>query len=916
MNVKIYIAFIAVLMIPFSFAKGQVKLENPRCEMLVNPLGIDVVQPRLSWEITSAERDVQQNAYRIIVSSTAEKLDLDQGDVWDSGKTASDQSNNVVFKGAVLKSRKACFWKVKVWTNKGESEWSQPAHWTMGLLNYADWKGRWIGLDKSFAWDNEKQFSRLSARYFRKEFVAPKAIKNATAYLIGLGLYEFYINGKKIGDQVLAPVPTDYQKGFKYNTFNITSYLKEGKNAIGTILGNGRFYTMRQDYKPYKIKTFGYPKMLLNVDIEYADGTKETIITDDSWKVTAEGPILTNNEYDGEEYDARKEMPGWNNPGFNDQTWLKAQYVQEAGGMPEAQMNENMKVMGTVQPVSIKPLKPGVFIMDMGQNMAGWIKFKVKGQRGQKVTLRFAESLQADGTLFDANLRDAIVTDAYTLKGGAIESWEPSFVYHGFRYVEIKGYPGTPVLENFEGKVVYDDVKTTGKFNTSNETINQIYKNAYWGIKGNYKGMPVDCPQRNERQPWLGDRTTGAYGESFIFDNGRLYAKWLDDIQQAQRADGSIPDVAPSFWRYYSDNVTWPGTYLFIADMLYTQFADQQPIRKHYPSMKKWMEYMQVRYMTDGLVTKDKYGDWCVPPESKELIHSKDPARQTDGILIASATYYKLLLMMENFANMLHQPEDAKNYRALADQIKTAFNAKFFNPESSSYSNNTVTANLLPLSHGMVPEGAEDAVFKNIVDKTLLDNKGHISTGVIGTQYLMRGFSNYGRPDISYQLATNRSYPSWGYMVEHDATTIWELWNGNTASPKMNSQNHVMLLGDLLVWYYENLAGIKSAAPGFKQIVMKPEIIEGLNHVNASYQSIYGLIKSNWTKTAGQFIWNISIPPNTSAIVHLPAESRKAITEKGSALNDLKFIRMENSRALFELGSGDYAFTVENNLKK
>ncbi|MEJ5963120.1 glycoside hydrolase family 78 protein [Pedobacter immunditicola] len=916
MNMKIYIVFIAMLMIPFNLVKGQVNLQNPRCEMLVNPLGIDAVEPRLSWEMASAERDIQQNAYRVIVSSTIEKLALDQGDVWDSGKTASDQSNNVVYKGAALKSRKACFWKVKVWTNKGETEWSKPAYWTMGLLNYADWKGRWIGLDKSFAWDNEKQFSRLSARYFRKEFEAPKAIKKATAYLIGLGLYEFYINGKKIGDQVLAPVPTDYQKGFKYNTFDVTQHLKEGKNAIGTILGNGRFYTMRQDYKPYKIKTFGYPKMLLNLDIEYTDGTKQTIITDDSWKVTAEGPILANNEYDGEEYDARKEMPGWNNPGFHDQTWLKAQYVQEAGGMPEAQMNENMKVMETIKPVSLKQLKPGVFIMDMGQNMAGWIKFRVKGQRGQKVTLRFAESLQADGTLFDANLRDAIVTDAYTLKGGATESWEPSFVYHGFRYVEIKGYPGTPVMENFLGQVVYDDIKTTGEFNTSNETINQIYKNAYWGIRGNYKGMPVDCPQRNERQPWLGDRTTGAYGESFMFDNGRLYAKWLDDIQQAQRADGSIPDVAPSFWRYYSDNVTWPGTYLFIADMLYTQFADQQPIRKHYGSMKKWMEYMQVRYTTDGLVTKDKYGDWCVPPESKELIHSKDPARQTDGVLIASATYYKLLLMMENFATMLHQQEDAQNFRALADQMKASFNAKFFNQETSSYSNNTVTANLLPLSHGMVAEQNVEAVFKNIVDKTLIDNKGHISTGVIGTQYLMRGFSDYGRPDISYQLATNRDYPSWGYMVEHGATTIWELWNGNTASPKMNSQNHVMLLGDLLVWYYENLAGIKSAAPGFKQIVMKPEIIKGLNHVNASYQSTYGLIKSNWTKTEERFIWHISIPANTTAIVHLPAESRKAITEKGSALKDLKFVGMENNRALFELGSGDYTFTVENKFIK
>ncbi|WP_432714490.1 family 78 glycoside hydrolase catalytic domain [Pedobacter sp.] len=912
MNIKIYTALIWLFIVPFSLVQAQVNLQNPRCEMLQQPLGIDVVQPRLSWEIVSAQRDTKQTAYQVIVSSTAEKLNAGQGDLWDSGKISTDQSNQVSYNGKVLKSRQACFWKVKVWTNNGESTWSSTALWTMGLLNYADWKGRWIGLDKSFAWDKETQFSRLSARYFRKEFEANKPIKRATAYLIGLGLYEFYINGQKIGDQVLAPVPTDYNKGAKYNTFDVTKHLKQGLNAVGTILGNGRFYTMRQDYKPYKIKTFGYPKMLLNLDIEYEDGSITTIITDDSWKVTADGPILANNEYDGEEYDATKEMAGWNTKGFNDQKWLKAQYVQETVGPPEAQMNENMKVMEVVKPVSVKQLQPGVFIMDMGQNMVGWIKLTVKGQRGEKVSLRFGESLQKNGALFDENLRDAIVTDRYTLKGGGVESWEPSFVYHGFRYVEIKGFPGTPTINDFEGKVVYDEIKTTGQFSTSNPTINQVFKNAYWGIRGNYKGMPVDCPQRNERQPWLGDRTTGAYGESFLFDNGRLYAKWLNDIQQAQRTDGSIPDVAPSFWRYYSDNVTWPGTYVFVADMLYRQYADQEPIKKHYDSMNKWMNYMQSKYMTDGLVTKDKYGDWCVPPEAKEMIHSKDPSRQTDGVLIASATYYKLLNMMENFAILLNKPEDAKNFKALAVQLKAAFNAKFFNQETKSYGNNAVTANLLPLAHGMVPENDVDAVFKHIVDKTMIDNQGHISTGVIGTQFLMRGFSDHGRADIAYKLATNKDYPSWGYMAENGATTIWELWNGNTASPKMNSQNHVMLLGDLLIWYYENLAGIKAATPGFKKLEMKPEIIEGLTQVNASYQSIHGLIKSDWTAQASQFNWNITIPANTSAIVYIPAASKAAVTEKNTKSKDLQFLRMEKDRAVFELGSGDYSFTVKN----
>ena len=912
MNFRLFAAVIILLVLPFKKGFADIGASNPRCEMLVNPLGIDAVQPRLSWEITSTTQETMQTAYQILVASTAELLNSDKGDLWDSGKQASDESIHVRYAGKTLNSFGKCFWKVKVWTNNGDSKWSPSGYWSMGLLKAVDWKGRWIGLDRSFPWDKEDQFSRLSARYFRKEFKVQKEIKSASVYIIGLGLYELFINGHKIGDQVLAPGPTDYNVGVKYNTFDVTAVLKNGLNAIGTTLGNGRFYTMRQQYKPYKIKTFGYPKMRLNLLVEYVDGSKETIVTDDSWKVTADGPIRANNEYDGEEYDATKEMKGWNRVGFMDKTWLTAQFVQEAPGMPEAQMNENMKVMETIKPLSVKKLKPGVFIIDMGQNLSGWLKLKVTGKRNDQVKMRFAESLTPGGAIFVENLRDAKVTDVYTLKGVGTEIWEPSFVYHGFRYVEVTGYPGTPTIQNFEGKVVYDDMKTTGTFSTSNKTINQVYKNAYWGIRSNYKGMPVDCPQRNERQPWLGDRSTGAYGESFIFENGKMYAKWLDDIEQSQKSDGSIPDVAPSFWRYYGDNVTWPGTYLAIAEMLYQQYGDDAPIFKHYASMKKWMDYMSANYLKNGLLTKDKYGDWCVPPESKELIHSKDPARQTDGVLIATATYYRYLNTMQTFATLTGKIEDAKDFLARAEQMKAAFNLKFLNAETSKYDNNTVTANLLPLYFGLVPEKTSTKVFDNIVDKTMVENNGHISTGLIGTQQLMRGLSAFGRPDVAYKIATNTTYPSWGYMAEQGATTIWELWNGNTASPKMNSQNHVMLLGDLIIWYYENLAGIKAAAPGFKKIIMKPDMIEGLDSVDASYQTNYGAIKSNWKKSANMFSWKISIPANTTAKIYLPAKDQKAVSEANNNIKKLKFITMENQRAVYEIGSGDYSFLVNN----
>ncbi|HWJ27844.1 MAG TPA: alpha-L-rhamnosidase C-terminal domain-containing protein, partial [Flavisolibacter sp.] len=429
----------------------------------------------------------------------------------------------------------------------------------------------------------------------------------------------------------------------------------------------------------------------------------------------------------------------------------------------------------------------------------------------------------------------------------------------------------------------------------------------------------VDCPQRNERQPWLGDRTTGGYGESFVFDNARLYAKWLDDIEEAQTPDGSIPDVAPNFWYYYKDDVTWPATYFTIADMLLTQYGYVKPVISHYSSMKKWLSYMQGRYMKDFILTKDSYGDWCVPPESPELIHSKDSTRITAPELLATANYYHLLQLMKKFAHLAGKDEDINAYSTLAIKIKEAFNTRFFNQNQKLYSNNTVTANLLPLAFDMVPEGEQEPVFKHIADKIVEENKGHISTGVIGTQWLMRMLTRYGCPDIAYKIASNRDYPSWGYMVANGATTIWELWNGNTANPQMNSQNHVMLLGDLIIWMYENIGGIKSdpAQPGFKVMEMKPSFT-GLGHAKVSYHSIYGQISSEWKKSGQQLDWNITIPGNTKAIIHLPAIVPSDVMENGNeatSAEGVKFLRMEGANAVFEVGSGKYSFRTKTTLK-
>ena len=393
--------FIMLLLAITATAHAQITVQQLRCEMLNNPDGIDVVQPRLSWLVNGAVRGIQQTAYQVLVASSAQKLARNEGDIWNSGKVVSDQSVHIVYKGKPLTSRTTCYWKVKLFTNKGESRWSEAAHFSMGLLSPTNWQGQWIGLDKAMPWDSVTRFSRLSARYFRKSFNAPVAIKKATVYIAGLGLYELYVNGERIGDQVLAPAATDYTKSVLYNTYDVTAKLQKGDNVIATVLGNGRFFTMRQNYKPKKIKTFGFPKMLLQLEIEYTNGTKKTIVTDASWKMTPDGPIRTNNEYDGEEYDATKEMQGWNNNGFNDNNWQPSQPVEAPGGRLTTQMNEPVKIMQTVKPVTINQIKPGVFIMDMGQNMVGWLQMKLKANKGEQVKLRFAESMQAKGELYN-----------------------------------------------------------------------------------------------------------------------------------------------------------------------------------------------------------------------------------------------------------------------------------------------------------------------------------------------------------------------------------------------------------------------------------------------------------------------------------------------------------------------------------
>ena len=885
-----------------------IKLLSPQVEMQANPQGIATTTPRFSWQISSTSPNLQQLSYQIQVAENEKDLKQGKNLIWDSGIVTSSESILIPFEGQNLASGNEYYWHVSVVTNKGESGWSAINKWSMALLNESDWQAKWIGEDDmSNLGETAEGNTRLAARYLRKPFSVDKKIKRAILYISGLGAYEAFVNDNRASDDVLAPTVSWYPEKVYYNVYDVTSLLNNKENVLAVKLGNGRYFGMRQS----DTQVFGLPRLLAQINIEFTDGTKDVVISDESWKVTSMGPVVANNEFDGEEFDARNELTNWNKWNFDDSSWKRVDLMSNPGSKLVAQPNPNIRVQDELAPISIVAKPDGKYILDMGQNMVGWIKINsLNGKKDQPITMRFAETLKDDGSLYMDNLRGAKVTDIYTPAKDGSFSWEPSFVFHGFRYFEISGLDYEPKLADFTGRVIYDAMETTGFFETNNHIINQTFKNAFWGIRGNYRGMPTDCPQRDERQGWLGDRATGCFGEAFVFENALLYSKWLQDIEDSQSPEGSISVVSPRYWTLYNDDVTWPSAYFYGAKMLWQHYGDTEPIYRHYNSMKRYLLRIQEVSMQDYIITKDTYGDWCMPPESQELIHSQDPSRKTTGAVLSTTVYYSLLNMMAEFAELTGNSSDIPQYLELASQIKDAYNSKYFNTDSAFYDNNTVTANILSLQLGLAPQGSEQALFNNIVDKTETDFGGHVSTGVLGIQHLMRGLTEYNNVDLAYKIATNRTYPSWGYMIDKGATTIWELWNGDTANPAMNSGNHVMLLGDLLIWYYEDLAGIKNhpESVAFKKLLMEPKFPAGLSHVDATYNSVRGEIKSEWSKEDDKFFWSITIPGNTSAVVRLPKEFNIITPEGEGVLN----VSSTDIVTEIELGSGTYQ--IEGNI--
>ena len=604
------------------------------------------------------------------------------------------------------------------------------------------------------------------------------------------------------------------------------------------------------------------------------------------------------------------ELGNWAAAGYDASAWKNADEMKNPTELLRPQMSPSLCINEQFKGKTVKKVGDDRYIIDMGQNFVGWTRVSFNGKKGQTIKLRFSETLQNNDTeLYVANLRSALAEDHYTPATDGPFTWEPQLTYHGGRYIEVSGLGYEPSINDFTACVIYDKMNTAGTFESSSQLLNQIYKNAYWGIRGNYRGMPTDCPQRDERHGWLGDRATGCYSESLVFNNNLFYNKWLLDIEESMSPEGAISDVSPRYWTLWRPNVTWPSAYFYAADMVYQRFGNDYSIRNRYDSMRKYILFVKNKFYDNGIVTSDTYGDWCMPPEKKELIHSQDPARRTDGRILSTTVYYDLLRLMEKFARHNGRMADVAEYEAMRAQIREAYNKTFFDKTKGGYGNNTVTANILSLQLGLVPDAYRQQVIDNIVAVTNGPMfNGHISTGVLGVQHLMRGLTRNGHGDLALKIATNDTYPSWGYMVKHGATTFWELWNGDTADPAMNSGNHVMLIGDFVVWMYEDLAGIRNDVEedsyGYKKILMQPAFIDGLDHAAATYASPYGPIASNWTRNGDALTWNITVPANATAKVVVPAKFHIA----PKVGNGVRTVNTAAGNTVIELGSGNYKF--------
>ncbi|HEV7924492.1 MAG TPA: family 78 glycoside hydrolase catalytic domain [Verrucomicrobiae bacterium] len=954
------------------------EVEYLRCEYLVNPLGIDAVNPRLSWIITSNRRGELQTAYQILVASSIKLLKEDHGDLWDSGKVVSDETSQIEYKGRSLISRQNCYWKVRVWDRNGDrSRWSQVAGWQMGLLKPDDWSAQWITADApdlppaagliirhatygavegggtadvtaTLAGSVKKNGLRLVANnetlggdpalnrakrlhvdyevggqretkeidenqtltipegmgglpYLRKAFDLTMPIKRAVLYVTALGLYEVDINGRRVGDHMLAPDWTDYRKRVRYQAYDVTALLQRGQNAIVATLANG-WYSGHIGNGGFQF--FGKePKFLAQLEVTYSDDRTERIITDASWK-THSSPTLTSDFMAGEDYDARLEIKAWDEPALDDAHWAPAKAQAKPDIALDAQVMEPVRQICELKPKSMKETKPGCWVFDLGQNMVGVVRLKVSAPAGTKVTMRHAEMLNADGTIYTQNLRGAASVDHYICKGDGEEVWQPRFTFHGFRYVEVSGLPARPSSDAVTGIVIASDTPRTGEFACSDARINQLQSNIQWGQRGNYLSVPTDCPQRDERLGWMGDAQAFIRTATYNADVAAFFTKWLVDVDDGQSSDGAFSDVSPNT---ASGGVPgWGDAGVICPWTIYQAYGDKRILEQHLPAMIKWVEYL--RRHSDGLIRdRDRgsdYGDWL------------SIGADTPKDLIGTAFFAYSTHLVAKSCEALGRTEESAKYEQLFQDIKAAFTKKYIAADGR-IRGHTQTDYAMALKFDLLPDAmrpkAADYLAEDINAKG-----GHLSTGFIGVGYLLPVLTQSGKINTAYRLLLQDTFPSWLFPVGHGATTIWERWDGWTPEkgfqdPGMNSFNHYALgsCGEYLFGY---VGGIRPASPGFKTILIDPTIGSGLTWAQASYDSIHGRIATSWKLNGHRLALKVVVPANTTATVCVPVKDAATVTESGKEAEKAEGVRLvgqEKGKAIFEVGSGTYNFASE-----
>ena len=914
MNVQyLLIAMTGVFLSCSQHRPSSLTVTRLTCEQAVAPLGVETASPALGWQLSSDGNNVVQKAYRILVADSNEQLTVDNGDCWDSGKVASDNSIQVFYKGKPLRSAATYYWKVKVWDNHGhESDWSEPQTWQMGLGTAGDWgNAQWIALQElpvdqrvvpgvHGAGKSEMGDMKDILPLFRHEFHVEKPLKKATAFVSGLGHFELSLNGQKVGDHFLDPGWTNYEQYALYVAFDITAYLKQGANACGIMLGNGFYHTPRERYLKCVV-SHGYPKTICKIVLEYADGSQSELTTGKAWK-TSPSPITFSSIYGGESHDARLEQEGWDQPGFDDSRWHDILTVK---GPPQlrSQTATPLKIMETFEPQAIFQAKTGEWIYDLGQNASGIIRLNVKGAKGQTIEVWPGELLD-DDSLVTQRATGAPFWFDYTAAGRDEETWQPRFSYYGFRYLMLKNAvpPDAPnprklpVVTHLQGLHTRNAAPQSGTFACSNELFNRIFHLIDWAIRSNMASVSTDCPHR-EKLGWLEQAHLMGNSMQYNYNINRMFNKIIDDMRAAQLPNGMIPDIAPEFVVFqggFRDSPEWGSAYVILPWYVYQWYGDLRPLQANYEGMKRYVAYL-TSTANDHIVAHG-LGDWFdLGPKSP------GESQLTSKGVTATAMYYYDVHILLQTAKLLHKTEDAAYFTGLAANIKEAFNRHYFHDDVKQYDRASQTANAMALYMNLVAPDNRQAVFDNIL-KDLESRDYGLTPGDIGFRYLLRVLESENASETIFRINNRNDVPGYGFQLSKGATALTESW----AALRFVSNNHCML-GHLMEWFYSGVAGIRQASGSvaYRHIVIRPEPVGDLTAASATYECPYGKISSSWQKENDAFCLNLEIPANTSALVYFPRNHIKGLTESNQKFN----AKTEKDGAV-RIGSGTYRFKV------